>query len=208
MKSMNRRSTASKRSVPGDPVPPGASLDETLVAAFARGDEHAFDTLFHRHRDLLATLAFNLVGDVRQGEELVRRALVKVFRSRRILAGNLTLRIKIIQALVRGCRRFERRRRLLGLFGLRPRLRIRRILPVHRLDASARSREHVRRTLGARALASLGLKYREAVVLCDLEGLTYEEASVVLGVRPRTVGLRLGRGRILFSASFQRLTRQ
>ncbi len=205
---MNRRSTASKRSVHGTAIPSSANLDETLAAAFARGDDHAFDTLFHRHRDPLATLAYNLVGDVRQGEELVRRALVKVFRSRRILTGNLTLRIKIIQALVRVCRRFERRRRLFGLFGLRPRLRIRRILPVHRLDASARGREHVRRTQSARALASLGLKHREAVVLCDLEGLTYEEASMVLGVRPRTVGLRLGRGRILFSAAFQRLSRQ
>ena len=101
---MNHRSTASDQSLKGVTVPPGADTDETLVAAFAQGDEHAFDTLFHRHRDPLASLAFNLVGDVRTGEELVRRALVKVFRSRRILTDNLTLRIKVIQAFMQNKR--------------------------------------------------------------------------------------------------------
>jgi RNA polymerase sigma-70 factor (ECF subfamily) len=46
-----------------------------------------------------------------------------------------------------------------------------------------------------RSVASLPLAYREAVVLCDLEGMRYEEAAAALGVPVGTVRSRLSRGR-------------
>jgi RNA polymerase sigma-70 factor (ECF subfamily) len=45
------------------------------------------------------------------------------------------------------------------------------------------------------ALASLAPDFRVAVVLCDIEGLTYEEIADVLGVKMGTVRSRIHRGR-------------
>jgi RNA polymerase sigma factor (sigma-70 family) len=45
------------------------------------------------------------------------------------------------------------------------------------------------------ALASLPEKFRVAVVLCDVEGLSYEEIADVLGVKVGTVRSRIHRGR-------------
>lgn len=45
------------------------------------------------------------------------------------------------------------------------------------------------------ALAHLPVKLREAVVLRDLEGLTYDDIARVLGVRIGTVRSRIARGR-------------
>jgi len=45
------------------------------------------------------------------------------------------------------------------------------------------------------ALLALSLPYRETVVLCDLQGLTYDEAASVLGCAVGTVRSRLHRGR-------------
>jgi len=46
------------------------------------------------------------------------------------------------------------------------------------------------------ALASLPEKFRVAVVLCDVEGLSYDEIADVLGVKVGTVRSRIHRGRM------------
>jgi RNA polymerase sigma-70 factor, ECF subfamily len=47
----------------------------------------------------------------------------------------------------------------------------------------------------ASGLAQLPAAFREAVVLRDLQGLSYEEIAAVLGIRVGTVRSRIARGR-------------
>lgn len=51
------------------------------------------------------------------------------------------------------------------------------------------------------ALADLPPDFRVAVVLCDIEGLTYDEIADVLGVKLGTVRSRIHRGRKMLRAS-------
>ena len=53
-----------------------------------------------------------------------------------------------------------------------------------------------------KAITRLPLKYREAIVLCDLEGKSYEEAAVVLECPVGTVRSRLHRARRLLTEQF------
>ena len=48
-----------------------------------------------------------------------------------------------------------------------------------------------------RALATLPPDFRAAVVLCDVEGLTYEEIAEILGAKLGTVRSRIHRGRTM-----------
>jgi RNA polymerase sigma-70 factor (ECF subfamily) len=59
-----------------------------------------------------------------------------------------------------------------------------------------------------RALKALPLVFREAVILTDLEGLTYRETSDVLGCPIGTVMSRLSRGRFLLRRALQRYARE
>jgi RNA polymerase sigma factor (sigma-70 family) len=47
------------------------------------------------------------------------------------------------------------------------------------------------------ALDALPADFRAAVVLCDLEGLSYEEIAATLGIKVGTVRSRIHRGRVL-----------
>lgn len=51
------------------------------------------------------------------------------------------------------------------------------------------------------AIAAIPDPYRDAVVLRDIEGLTYEEVSERLGVKLNTVRTRIARGRALAAAN-------
>jgi RNA polymerase sigma-70 factor (ECF subfamily) len=64
--------------------------------------------------------------------------------------------------------------------------------------------EHAeRQDLVERALASLAQPYRTAVVLREIEGLSYEEIAQILGVSEGTVKSRLMRGRELLKRKLQ-----
>jgi len=54
-----------------------------------------------------------------------------------------------------------------------------------------------------RALAELSPGYRAAVVLCDIEGLSYEEIAVTLGIKLGTVRSRIHRARAQLRTSLE-----
>jgi RNA polymerase sigma-70 factor (ECF subfamily) len=56
-----------------------------------------------------------------------------------------------------------------------------------------------------KAVLSLPERYREAVVLCDLQEMTYEEAAAIVGCAVGTVRSRLHRGRTLLAAKLRNL---
>ncbi|HWC97121.1 MAG TPA: RNA polymerase sigma factor [Candidatus Sulfopaludibacter sp.] len=55
-----------------------------------------------------------------------------------------------------------------------------------------------------RAIAALPERYREAVVLCDLQGNSYDQAAAVMGCATGTVKSRLHRARELLAGKMQR----
>jgi RNA polymerase sigma-70 factor (ECF subfamily) len=54
------------------------------------------------------------------------------------------------------------------------------------------------------ALDELPPEFRAAVVLCDIEGLSYEEIGATLGVKLGTVRSRIHRGRAALRSSLER----
>lgn len=160
----------------------------------ATGDRTAmpsWDELVRQHADRVYRLAYRLSGNQHDAEDLTQETFIRVFRS--------------VQNYQPGTFEGWLHRITTNLFldMVRRRGRIRmEALPedYDRVPADQPNPEQIYHDarLDAdlqAALDSLAPEFRAAVVLCDIEGLSYEEIGATLGVKLGTVRSRIHRGR-------------
>ncbi len=176
-----------------DWIEPSDDLQGTAVFD-ATGDRTAmpsWDELVRQHADRVYRLAYRLSGNQHDAEDLTQETFIRVFRS--------------LQNYQPGTFEGWLHRITTNLFldMVRRRGRIRMdALPedYDRVPSDQPNPEQIYHDthLGAdlqAALDSLPAEFRAAVVLCDIEGLSYEEIGATLGVKLGTVRSRIHRGR-------------
>ena len=172
--------------------------DRDLVDRFRQGDREAFAALYHRHFSAVYRFAFSMTNDSPRAGEITQDVFIW-------LAGHPA--------------QFDPARGDLGAFlgGVarkfvhRQQRNDQRWLPLEEAaDRTSYSAdfagalERQQEAAGLRqAIAALPVRYREAVVLCDLEGKSYEEAAAAMGCVVGTVRSRLFRARELLVRKFQ-----
>ena len=174
-------------------VEPADELTGTAVFD-ATGDKAAmpsWDELVRQHADRVYRLAYRLSGSQHDAEDLTQETFIRVFRS--------------VQNYQPGTFEGWLHRITTNLFldMVRRRGRIRmEALPedYDRVPADEPNPEQIYHDsrLGPdlqAALDSLPPEFRAAVVLCDIEGLSYEEIGATLDVKLGTVRSRIHRGR-------------
>ena len=137
-------------------------------------------------------LAYRLTGNQHDAEDLTQDVFVRVFRSLdSFVPGNFDAWVHRITTnlFLDGARRRQRIRFDALADDADNRLADLGAGPVERFDLTHLDGE-VRD-----ALMALRPEFRAAVVLCDIEGLPYEEVADVLGVKLGTVRSRIHRGR-------------
>jgi RNA polymerase sigma-70 factor (ECF subfamily) len=167
----------------------------TGTAAFdATGDRSmmpTWDELVREHADRVYRLAYRLTGDPQDADDLTQETFIRVFRS--------------LSSYQPGTFEGWLHRITTNLFldMVRRRNRIRmEALPddYDRVPAEGPGPEQAYHDARLdpdlqSALDSLAPEFRAAVVLCDIEGLSYEEIGATLGVKLGTVRSRIHRGR-------------
>jgi RNA polymerase sigma-70 factor, ECF subfamily len=174
--------------------------DDRLLARIVAGDAEAFTELFKRRQAEVYRFALHMTASPQVAEDVVQDVFMTVMkdavRYEATRAPVVAWLCGIARNVVR--RRLERDRELLPLLdaetGLEP------DLPAaieHPLDDLTRAEqvEHVRR-----AILTLPIRYREVVVLCDLEEMSYVDAAGAIGCAVGTVRSRLHRGRTLLAS--------
>ncbi|HEV2342797.1 MAG TPA: RNA polymerase sigma factor SigE [Actinocrinis sp.] len=168
---------------------------DSFPAAGPGGAEWAppsWDEVVRTHSARVYRLAYRLTGDRHDAEDLTQEVFVRVFRSLSSYTPGtfegwlhrITTNLFLDSVRRKSKIRFE------GLAeDAADRLAGREPTPAqaffdNHLDADIE-----------RALAELAPEFRAAVVLCDIEGLSYEEIAATLGVKLGTVRSRIHRGR-------------
>src|ERR1700726_1777534 len=172
----------------------GEAVDEMqqVDPAVSQWTPPTWEEVVRAHSARVYRLAYRLTGNKHDAEDLTQEVFVRVFRS---LASytpgtfegwlhRITTNLFLDTA---------RRRQRIRFEGLGDEI-------AHRLPGSeptpaeAFDDTHLDNDVQA-ALKALPPEYRAAVVLCDIEGFSYEEIAATLGVKLGTVRSRIHRGR-------------
>jgi len=179
-------------------MPPEETRDEQLLHRAGRGSEAAFAELFRRRQGEIYRFALQMSGREQVAEEVVQEVFLIVIRTMNAFDSRRGTVRAWLFGIARNCvlRQAERNPQTMSLDEVSEPAQA----PVD-LDR-ADSIESVRR-----AVVELPPPFREAVVLCDLEELSYAQAADAMGVPVGTVRSRLSRGRALLAEMLTGISR-
>ena len=178
--------------------------DDGLIAGIAAGRPEALSSLFRRRQADIYRFALHMTGSPAIAEDVTQDVFLLVMRDAgRYQPGRSTVAAWLC-GIARNCarQRLERERRVqpLGGRGDRGGEDDGKALAVVQPDPVGELVHAARVAMLKRAVLALPLRYREVVVLCDLQELAYADAADVLGCAIGTVRSRLHRARRLLAA--------
>jgi RNA polymerase sigma-70 factor (ECF subfamily) len=173
--------------------------EATLVQQCAAGEESACADLVAEHQRMVVQLAMNLLGDRDEALDLSQEVFLRVFRTIHRFRGQSSLRTWIYRIAVNQARnrhRFWRRRHRADQVSLDQHIAAHGEFQCG--GESGPDRMLAQKLLAEqlqRALDQLPFDQRTAIVLREVDGLSYEEIAYSLGVAVGTVKSRLTRAR-------------
>ncbi len=181
---------------------PWVGDEASLVTELQAGSDAAFDWLVTHYHACVYNLAYGILGDPADASDVTQEVFLRAFRGIRGFRRGSSLktwlyRISVRQALNHRRWRWRHHRERISIDAEREshgsllELKDAEATPFEQLAA-----REVQATV-RRALAGVPTLFRSAVILRDLEGLSYEEVAEVLEVSVGTVKSRILRGRRL-----------
>ncbi len=177
-----------------------AGREAALISRCAEGDEAACAELVSEHERMVFQLALNLLGDREEALEVSQEVFLRVFRTIHRFRGQSALRTWIFRIVINQARnrqRWWRRRAQRQQVSLDDHVAAHGELAAP-TDQTAPDRALDRKEAAQRlwqALEGLPFEERTAIVLREVDGLSYDEIAYSLGVTLGTVKARLTRAR-------------
>ena len=176
-----------------------APADEELLKRVNEGDTVAFDMIVKKYKLRLLNFVYRFLGNRDQAEELVQETFLRVFRERKNHARISNFSTWIFTIAGNLAKSELRRRKRWRFFSLdQPESDEGTEFEIpdesQRPDDLAHDRMIERAV--TRAMDTLSPKYREAVILRDIQGFAYEEIAEIIGCPVGTVKSRVNRARL------------
>lgn len=179
---------------------PWARDEAELVTELQARSDAAFDWLVNFYHAPVYNLVFGILGDGADAADVTQEVFLKVFRGIRGFRRGSSLKTWLYRIAVREALNHRRwcwrhLRQLISLDAEPPEGRPALELPdLERTPFESFAAGEVQAVI-RRGLAAVPERFRGAVILRDLEGLTYEEIAEILDVSVGTVKSRILRGR-------------
>ena len=186
---------------PGERQVKGMPTEQELVARAREGDERAFEQLVADNEKRVYNLCRRLAGNPEDGAELAQEAFLNAWRGLPRFQGESSFATWIYRLASNVCidflRKEKRRRSLSMTVSLDDEAAARQAELPYERDTPERhlERAELRRAV-ARGLDRLSPEHRQALVLRELQGLSYAEIGRALGLEEGTVKSRISRARL------------
>jgi len=185
------------------PVESRPVADVEFIERLKRGEAVAFEMLIAEHSGEIYGLLFRLTENGEEARDLTQETFLRAFQNIDRFRGEADLRTWIYRIAINQARnrwRWWRRRRRDATVSLDSSLgqssqTVGETLVEGTENPEQQTLAHEREVALRTALRKLSRSYREAVVLRDIEGFSYEEIAATLGINVGTVKSRLARGR-------------
>lgn len=170
-------------------------MDELLLKRARDGDPEAFEKLMTSLEPLVWRVCWHYTGHREDASDCGQEAMIKIWRSLDQYRGDCAFETWVYRVTASCCLDFLRKRKRDRSESLEP-LREQGFDPP---DITPGTEEKViaadRHAQIRQAIASLPEEQRDALVLTQLEGKSYEETALLLGVSEGTVKSRVNRAR-------------
>jgi RNA polymerase sigma-70 factor (ECF subfamily) len=181
--------------------------DEDLIEKFQRGDLYAYELIVKRYKDQLLNFVYRFLGNQEEAEDVVQETFLRVYRKRHAyqrVAKFSTWIYTIAGNLARTELRRRNRRRIFSLSNLgvddKEYEISDEILSPERHTNTVLSEEIIQREIN-----KLSPKFREVIILRDIQELSYEEISKIIRVPIGTVKSRVNRARLRLQGRLKHL---
>ncbi len=179
--------------------------DEELIKRFQAGDELAYINLVDRYKDKLMNFIFPYFGEIEQTEDIVQDTMIKLYEKKHYykeIAKFSTWLYTIAKNLANTELRKRNRKKITYLSQMSSKDSVYEIPDVQKDMNKEFENEFINERINL-AIAGLAEKFKTVIVLRDIQELSYEDISAIVGVPLGTVKSRINRARIQLQAELQ-----
>ena len=186
---------------------PFVYTDEQLIARFQTGDEQAYVELVNRYRDCLMNFVFQFLGDMEQSEDVVQDTMLKLFEKKhyyREIAKFSTWIYTIARNLANTELRKRKRRKVTVLSQMTRDEREYELPAIQPETGQEVQNEYAAKQIQV-AIHALPEHFKTVIILRDIQELSYDDISSIVGVPLGTVKSRINRARLQLQADLKDL---
>lgn len=169
--------------------------DRALVLRAQDGDPDAFDVLIDRHQGRLFRIAYLVLGDRQDSEDVVQETLLTAWKRLHLLEDPDAVRAWLAQICSRRATDIARRRARRATDAHRPEDLHRHRDPSSRADPAHASEVNAQMRALAQVLATMDPDLRACWTLREIDGMSYRQIAAALDVTESTARGRIARAR-------------
>jgi len=173
--------------------------ERELIARILAGEHECFYDLIQPYERRVFAAAFALVQNAADAEETAQESILKAFQHLEGFRGDSRFSTWLLRIAINEAKMFLRRSRGVVLQSLTPEEETDyvplQLASWREVPSALLEQKELRQEL-AKALAALPEKYREVLVLRDMEGLSIQETAKTLEISETNVKIRLLRARL------------